>query len=62
MEQKKREGFTLGEPTEADPHKSPYLKDWEELTDEFKDTDRAMVRAIPAMLALAGYTFEQAKK
>jgi hypothetical protein len=59
MESKAKEGFTLGNPTADDPRKTPYFVDWDQLPDEFKETDRAMVRAIPAMLAQAGYTYER---
>jgi hypothetical protein len=59
MENKEKAGVTKGTPTPQDPHKSPYMIDWKDLTDEFKDTDRAMVRAIPAMLTQVGYTFER---
>lgn len=62
MEHKEKEGFTRGEPTPEEPRRSPYLVEWEELSEEFKETDRAMVRAIPAMLAQAGYTFERRRR
>jgi hypothetical protein len=59
MKNKAKEGFTHGEPTPEDPRKSPYLIEWDQLSDEFKETDRDIVRAIPALLAQAGYTFER---
>ncbi|HJQ39733.1 MAG TPA: RyR domain-containing protein [Thermoanaerobaculia bacterium] len=62
MANKEKAGFTRGVPSAQDPHKSPYMIEWNELRDEFKDTDRAMVRAIPAMLSQAGYTFERKAK
>jgi hypothetical protein len=52
-------GFTLGEPTDDYPDRSPYLIPWEELPEEIRQIDRDMVLAIPDILARAGCTFVQ---
>lgn len=56
-ERKKKQGFKFGKPTTDDPLKSLYMTPWKDLPEEFKETDREMVKAIPRMLAQAGFTF-----
>jgi hypothetical protein len=54
MEQRLREGWTLGEKDVANS-RSPHLVPWRELSDEMREWDRRAVRHIPDLLAGAGY-------
>lgn len=55
VEERRRDGWTFG--TERDPERkiSPYLVPWEELLGEIKEYGREAVRAIPEVLAEAGF-------
>ncbi len=46
-------GWTLGA-KDTERRISPYLVDWNDLTDEIKEYDRESVRNIPVILSLAG--------
>ncbi len=52
---KSEQGFTLGEPSEENPRRNPYLVEWDNLSEEIKEIDRDLVRGIPRILAKTGY-------
>jgi hypothetical protein len=47
-------GWTFGEEKDVGRLVSPYLVPWEELSEQIRDYDREMVRAIPEVLAAVG--------
>ena len=53
---KQAEGWTYGERRDDECRTSPTLVPWEELPEGEREKDRAQVRAIPRILARAGYT------
>jgi len=55
MKEKQAQGFTVGEPTEADPLRNPHLVPWEEVEEGIRQIDRDLIRGIPKILAKAGY-------
>ncbi|HYH07981.1 MAG TPA: RyR domain-containing protein [Thermoanaerobaculia bacterium] len=60
MNRKKAAGYVKGDEATDSPKHSPYLVPWSKLPTQWKDVDRAMVRAIPQILALAGYILVEA--
>ena len=54
-------GWTLGEKRDVAGKVSPYLVSWASLPDDVKEWDRRAVRAIPKLLAGAGYEVERAE-
>lgn len=53
--ERKAEGWTAG-PTRDDRRKvTPYLVDWDQLSEDVKDYNRNAVRALPEVLTFAGY-------
>ncbi|MBI2837262.1 MAG: hypothetical protein HYX75_03045 [Acidobacteria bacterium] len=55
-------GFKRGEKRDPVKKTSPYLVSWSELPDEVKEWDRAAVRAIPELLASAGYQIRRLRR
>jgi hypothetical protein len=54
-----KSGWTYG-PVRDDPNrKIPEIVEWEQLPETIKEKDRALVRAIPEILARAGYAIEK---
>jgi hypothetical protein len=49
-----RQGWTPGPTRDATARTTPYLVDWEELTENVRDLDRDAVREMPAQLARSG--------
>ena len=56
MQLKKREGWTYASETSKKEKKHQSLLPWDQLSDSDKEKDRALVRAIPKILAKVGYT------
>jgi hypothetical protein len=56
IEAKIADGFVRGKPTAENPKQNEYLVPWAELPEEIRQIDRDLVRAIPEILAAAGYT------
>jgi len=54
-----KEGWALGSTKDVEHKKSPYLVRWEDLPEHVQDHSRAFVRAIPEVLASAGYTIHR---
>ncbi len=50
-----RDGWTLGAHRDPVARTSPYLVDWDELSDEVRDLDRDAVHQMPELLRRAGY-------
>lgn len=61
MAERTRAGFTPGEPTAADPKKSPYLVAWADLAESVRQIDRDLVAGIPEILARAGMRVVRAR-
>ena len=59
VKQKKDSGWTYAPERDDDKKTHPEILEWEKLSDEVKEKDRAMVRSIPAILARAGYAIEK---
>jgi hypothetical protein len=56
MKERNSKGWTYAEgPKNLEKKTSPYLIEWEKLPDDVKEFDRVAVRAIPALLADAGF-------
>lgn len=55
MEDRLAAGFTLGKEASQELKRSPYLVAWKELPEAIREIDRDMVRAMPGILARAGY-------
>ena len=55
MEGKLRDGWTYGPVTDKDNKIHSCLVPYDQLTEADKESDRDMVRGIPAILAAAGY-------
>lgn len=55
-------GFKRGEKRDPVKKTSPYLVSWSELPDEVREWDRAAVRAIPELLASAGYEIRRLRR
>lgn len=53
---KKKEGWTYASETNKEAKKHQSLLPWDQLSDPDKEKDRALVRAIPKILAEVGYT------
>jgi hypothetical protein len=53
-------GFTPGTPTADDPLRNEYLVPWTDVPDDIKQIDRDLVKGIPEILKLAGYTAKRA--
>lgn len=51
-------GWKMG-PRDPSKKTTPYLLPWDELSEEIKEYDRETVRAIPEILALAGFEIRQ---
>lgn len=47
-------GWTLG-PRDPERRSSPYLVEWEDLTEEVREWDRQLMRAIPEIMMRAGF-------
>ena len=62
MEERLANGYTLGEPTKEDPMRNPYLVPWEQVPDEIRQIDRDLIRAIPGILARAGYAIVKVER
>lgn len=54
MDERKAAGWTLG-PRDPAARRSPYLVPYDALDDAIREYDRVMVRAIPEVLARAGF-------
>lgn len=52
--EKRLAGYTLG-PRDHDKKTSPYLVDWQDLSEEVKEWDRQPVREIPVFMAAASF-------
>lgn len=59
VKQKKAAGWTYAPERDDLKKTSPAIVEWEQLPEAEKEKDRAMVRAIPAILARAGYAIEK---
>lgn len=55
MAEKRLDGYVDGEERDHDAKTSPYLVPWEELSEEVKEWDLDAVRAIPELMADAGF-------
>jgi hypothetical protein len=55
-------GWVYGPTADKDKKISPYLVPWDELPDQIREYDREPVRAIPRMLAAAGFELQPLKK
>lgn len=53
MKRKMDAGYEWGPEATESPKRSPYLVQWEELNNDWRDVDRAIIRAIPDILAVA---------
>jgi hypothetical protein len=56
MASKREAGWRHGSETDKKQKVHEALLPWDELPDDQKDKDRTLVRAIPRILARAGYT------
>jgi RyR domain len=55
MAERRRQGWTPGPTRDPKTRTTPYLVDWNELSEPVRDLDRDAVREIPTQLAQAGY-------
>jgi hypothetical protein len=55
MKQKLDKNWKVAEQTDKSKHLHKDLVDWEKLPDDVKENDRVMIRAIPKIIASAGY-------
>jgi len=55
VKRKREAGYVHGPEATESPKQSPYLVRWKELDNEWKEVDRAMIRAIPDILDMAEY-------
>jgi len=62
MQRKEAQGYRYGPVAMESPKRSPYLVDWEQLPPHAQDLDRAFSKAIPQILAKAGYIFVRTAK
>jgi hypothetical protein len=62
MADKIASGFQPGMPTAEDPNRSEYLVEWSSLPEDIKQIDRDLVKAIPKLLAAAGYAIEKIRQ
>ena len=53
-DERRADGWTLGEQRDEKLKKNPYMVEWNELTPDIADLDREFVKAIPALLASVG--------
>lgn len=53
--EREADGWTFAPEKDVTEKKSPYLVEWEELSEEIREYDRIAVRGIPAFLARAGF-------
>ncbi|MGQ0701879.1 MAG: RyR domain-containing protein [Gemmatimonadales bacterium] len=60
VEERRRAGWTLGPVRDLERKVTPYLVSWEELAEEIREYDREAVRAIPEVLAEAGFAMVRA--
>ncbi|MFO0815392.1 MAG: RyR domain-containing protein [Gemmatales bacterium] len=60
LNRKLQEGWTYAPDRNDDRKQSPYVRPFDELTDEQKIHNREFIRSIPRVLALADYRIEQA--
>jgi len=56
MRAKLAQGWSYAKKTDSATKQNEYMIPWEEVSEEAKDKDRALVRHIPQILAQAGYT------
>jgi hypothetical protein len=56
MDERISVGFKLGKATPEDPQRNEFLVAWEKVPENIKQIDRDLVRDIPKVLSLAGYT------
>jgi hypothetical protein len=56
MTERRRQGWQLGPTRDPKTRTTPYLVDWEQLSEPVRDLDRDAIREIPTQLARAGYT------
>jgi hypothetical protein len=61
-EQKLASGWRLGPHTDKDAHVHEALVPWDELSEDQRDKDRDMVKAMPRILARAGYTILRSRR
>jgi hypothetical protein len=61
MAERLRNGWRPG-PRDASRRTTPYLVPWEELAEPIRDTDRAFVRQLPAVLASVGLQARRARE
>ena len=54
--ERESDGWTYALEKDVERKKSPYLVPWEDLSEEIRDRDRAPIRAMPAVLAAAGFS------
>jgi len=55
MAERRRQGWTPGPTRDPKTRTTPYLVDWDQLSEPVRDLDRDAVREIPMQLARAGY-------
>ena len=55
MEEKAAAGYRPGKPTPEDPRRSEDMAPWEELAEPVRQIDLDLVRAMPRIVAAAGY-------
>ncbi len=62
VEERRGQGWTYAPgPKDLDKKTSPYLVSWEDLSEEIKEYDRNVVRALPASLTKAGFQIHRAR-
>jgi len=59
-DERRAQGYSFGSERDDDRKTHPDLVPWEQLSDEAREKDRAMVRDLPAFLAKAGFQVERA--
>jgi hypothetical protein len=59
---KEKAGWTYAAETNKEAKHHQSLRPWEQLSDSDKEKDRALVRAIPLILAEVGYTMLQLRE
>lgn len=63
VEERRRQGWTFAPgPKDLDKKTSPYIVPWEELSEEIREYDRNVIRALPMSLARAGFQIYRMRK
>ncbi len=59
MADKHARGFSVGDPTEKEPLRNPYLVEWKDLPEPVREIDRDLSRYIPVILHRAGLSIRR---